>query len=64
MTTSLACRKITARTVDEADHLLSLVMEELQDLARGDQTSGILIARTGPGQFIVGLNEHVPYGIT
>lgn len=64
MPTSLTARKIAASTVNEADTLLGLVVEEFQQLARQDSGCGILVSRTGPGQFTVELSEQVPYGLT
>ena len=57
-------QKIRATTVDEADQLLNVVVHELQSHARQEGLHGILVTKTGPGQFTVELNEHVPYGIT
>ncbi|MFD1214840.1 hypothetical protein ACFQ36_22700 [Arthrobacter sp. GCM10027362] len=64
MPITLVPRKVTASTVDEADMLLNLVVEEFQNLARQDPGCGILVTRTGPGQFTVELSEQVPYGLT
>lgn len=57
-------KKITASTVRDADRLLDLVVEELQHLARQDYRCGILVTKTGPGQFTAELSEQVPYGLT
>lgn len=57
-------KKITASSASDADKLLDLVVEELQHLARRDHRCGILVTKTGPGQFTAELSEHVPYGIT
>ena len=52
---------ITASTVNEAGKLLNLAVEEVQHLARRDHDCGIVVTRTGAGQFTVELSEHVPY---
>jgi len=44
--------------------LLNVMVEEFQHLARQDHSCGILVTRTGPGQFTVELSEQVPYGLT
>ena len=43
MSISLVHRKITAFTVDEADLLLDLVVEEFQHFVRQDPSCGILV---------------------
>jgi hypothetical protein len=62
--TSLTHKKITASSVDEADNLLDAVVDELQQLAGQDGVHGILVTKTGPGQFTVELSEEVPFGVT
>jgi hypothetical protein len=57
-------KKITATTVAEAERLLDIVVDELRGLAVKEGTHGILVTRTGPGQFTVELSEDVPYGVT
>lgn len=57
-------KQITASTVDEAQRLLDIVVDELQRLAVEEGSHGILVTKTGPGQFTVELSEDVPYGIT
>ena len=57
-------RMISARSVDEADTLLNLAVDDLQQLARQDAACGILVRKTGPGTYTAELTEHVPYGIT
>jgi hypothetical protein len=52
---------ITASTVNEAGKLPNLAVEEVQHLARRDHDCGIVVTRTGAGQFTVELSEHVPY---
>ncbi|MFD1212759.1 hypothetical protein ACFQ36_12005 [Arthrobacter sp. GCM10027362] len=64
MPASPAPQTITASTADEANTLLNIVVEEFQHLARQDPGCGILVTKTGPGQFTVELSEHVPYGLT
>ncbi|WP_150109986.1 hypothetical protein [Crystallibacter crystallopoietes] len=39
----------TAITVDEAERLLDIVVDELQRLSAGEGTHGILVTKTGPG---------------
>lgn len=60
----MAQQKITATTADEAQRLLDIVVEELLRHAVEDGTHGILVTKTGPGQFTVELSEDVPYGVT
>ncbi|MGM0931061.1 MAG: hypothetical protein ACQEXN_15345 [Actinomycetota bacterium] len=55
---------LTAWSADEADRLLNDTVEELQRLARMEGAAGILVTKTGPGQFTAELSEAVPYGIT
>lgn len=57
-------RKITATTASEAQQLLDIVVDEVRGLAVKEGTHGILVTRTGPGQFTVEMSEDVPYGIT
>jgi hypothetical protein len=57
-------RIISAHSVDQANTLLNLAVDELQRVAREDATCGILVRKTGPGTFIVELTQQVPYGIT
>lgn len=57
-------KQIAATTVDEANQLLNAVVHELQCHARDEGLHGILVTKTGPGQFTVELNEQVLYGIT
>jgi hypothetical protein len=64
MTTTHAKKKITATTAEEAQRLLDIVVEELRHLAVNEGTHGILVTKTGPGQFTVELSDNVPYGIT
>jgi hypothetical protein len=64
MSTTTAQKKITATTVEEAQRLLDIVVDELQRLAVEEGTHGILVTKTGPGQFTVELSEDVPYGVT
>jgi hypothetical protein len=64
MSTATAQKKITATTVDEAQGLLDIVVDELRRHAIEDGTHGILVTKTGPGQFTVELSEDVPYGLT
>jgi hypothetical protein len=59
-----AQKKITATTAEEAQRLLDIVVEELQRVAVEEGTHGILVTKTGPGQFTVELSEGVPYGVT
>jgi hypothetical protein len=64
MTTMHAQKKITATTAEEEQKLIDIVVEELRPLAVEAGTHGILVTKTGPGQFTVELSEDVPYGIT
>jgi hypothetical protein len=64
MTTTTAQKQVTASTAAEAEHLLNMVTDELQRHAREEGSHGILVTKTGPGQFTVELSDHVPYGIT
>ncbi|AUI50613.1 hypothetical protein SAMN04489742_2077 [Arthrobacter crystallopoietes] len=64
MSTTTAQKKITATTAEEAQRLLDIVVDELRRLAVAEGTHGILVTKTGPGQFSVELSENVPYGIT
>ncbi|MET4147499.1 hypothetical protein [Arthrobacter sp. UYCo732] len=64
MNTSPAPTTITASTVNEADTLLDIVVEEFQHLARQEGHCGILVTKKGPGKFTVELSDHVPYGLT
>jgi hypothetical protein len=64
MSTTKAQKKITATTVEEAQGLLDIVVDELQRHAVEEGTHGILVTKTGPGQFTVELSEDVPYGVT
>ncbi|WP_139007257.1 hypothetical protein [Arthrobacter crystallopoietes] len=64
MTTTHAQKKITATTAEEAQRFLDIVVEDLRHLAVNKGTHGILVTKTGPGQFTVELSENVPYGIT
>lgn len=64
MDTATAQRKITATTVDEAQGLLDIVVDELQRHAVAEGTQGILVTKTGPGQFTVELSDEVPFGVT
>ncbi|NKX51513.1 hypothetical protein HER39_13225 [Arthrobacter deserti] len=57
-------QEITAASNDEADQLLNAVVEEMQHLAGQEGTCGILVTKTGPGQFTVELSEDVPFGVT
>lgn len=57
-------QNITASTVDEADRLLNAAVEKLQHVAHAERGAGILVTKTGPGQFTVELNRNVPYGLT
>lgn len=57
-------QQISAGSRAEADHLLNAVVEELQLLACQDGACGILVTKTGPGQFTVELSDDVPFGIT
>ncbi|MCG2623770.1 hypothetical protein LVY72_17895 [Arthrobacter sp. I2-34] len=57
-------QQVSAGSRAEADQLLNAVVEELQLLARQDGTCGILVTKTGPGQFTVELSDDVPFGIT
>jgi hypothetical protein len=63
-TSAPAQKKITATTTHEAERLLDTVVEELQRHAIEEGTHGILVTKTGPGQFTAELSEDVPYGIT
>ncbi|MFT4471335.1 hypothetical protein ACMX2H_15640 [Arthrobacter sulfonylureivorans] len=64
MATTLATKSLTAQTASEAHDLLNAAVEELQKIAAIDADCGILVTRTGPGQFTVELSDDVPYGIT
>jgi CHASE3 domain sensor protein len=64
MCKTTARKQITAATVEEAERLLDIVVDELRSLAAGEGTHGILVIRTGPGRFTVELSEDVPYGVT
>lgn len=64
MNTTTAQRKITATTVDEAQGLLDIVVDELQRHALEERSQGILVTKTGPGQFTVELSDKVPFGVT
>lgn len=64
MNTATTPTKITATTVDEANQLLDIVVDELKHHAIKEGTHGILVTKTGPGQFTVELSEDVPYGVT
>ncbi|GLB68760.1 hypothetical protein [Arthrobacter mangrovi] len=55
---------ISATSAEEADKLLNDVVEELLHLACQQGGPGILVTRTGPGQFSVELSDNVPYGLT
>jgi hypothetical protein len=57
-------KKIAATTADEEQQLLDIAVEELRRLAVEEGTHGILVTKTGPGQFTVELSEDVPYGVT
>lgn len=57
-------KRITASSASDAYKLLDVVVEELQHLAKEDYGCGILVTKTGPGQFTAELSAHVPYGIT
>ncbi|MFE4229993.1 hypothetical protein ACFRJ8_19140 [Arthrobacter sp. NPDC056886] len=57
-------QNITATSVEEAHRLLNAAVVELQHLARSEGVRGILVTRTGPGQFIAELSATVPYGLT
>jgi hypothetical protein len=63
-TSAPAQKKITATTAHEAERLLDIVVDELQRHAIEEGTYGILVTKTGPGQFTAELSEDVPYGIT
>ncbi|SDR29997.1 hypothetical protein [Arthrobacter crystallopoietes] len=60
----MTSKNITALSTAEAHQLINIAVEELQHLARQEGSRGILVTRTGPGQFIVELSENVPYGLT
>jgi hypothetical protein len=64
MSTAAAQKKIMATTGEEAQRLIDVVVEELQRIAVEEGTHGILVTKTGPGQFTVELSEDVPYGVT
>lgn len=64
MDTATAQRKITATTVDEAQRLLDIVVDELQRHAVEEGAQGILVTKTGPGLFTVELSDDVPFGVT
>jgi hypothetical protein len=55
---------VNATSVEEADRLLNAVVDEFQHLARQEGGLGILVTKTGSGQFSVELSEKVPYGLT
>ena len=57
-------QRITATTTEEAQRLIDIVVEELRHLAANEGTHGILVTKTGPGEFTIELSENVPYGIT
>jgi hypothetical protein len=57
-------QSITASSIEEADRLLNAVTEDLQHLARQEGNLGILVTKTGPGQFTIELSDNVPYGLT
>ncbi|MCG2621971.1 hypothetical protein LVY72_08580 [Arthrobacter sp. I2-34] len=60
----MARQDVIAFSVEEADRLLNAAVEELQHLARQQNGPGILVTKTGPGQFTVELSQTVPYGLT
>jgi hypothetical protein len=64
MSTKTVRKKVTATTVEEAERLLDIVVDELRRLAVEEGTQGILVTKTGPGRFTVELSEDVPYGVT
>lgn len=64
MTAVTEQKKITATTVEEAERLLDLIVDELQRRATGTGTHGILVTKTGPGHFLAELSTDVPYGVT
>jgi len=64
MVVTPARQEVTAGSNDEADRLLNAVVEEMQELATQDGVCGILVTKTGPGQFTVELTEDVPFGVT
>jgi hypothetical protein len=64
MSTTLAKKKITASTVEQAHSELNAVVEEFQREAALLGRSGVLVTKTGPGQFTVELSDEVPYGVT
>jgi hypothetical protein len=64
MVVTPARQEVTAGSNDEADRLLNAVVEEMQELASQDGVCGILVTKTGPGQFTVELTEDVPFGVT
>jgi hypothetical protein len=57
-------QNITASNVHEADRLLNAAVEKLKYAALTEGGAGILVTRTGPGQFTVEVDRNVPYGIT
>lgn len=64
MNTVIARKKITVSTVDQAHRLLNAAVEEFQREAAIDRLYGVLVTKTGPGQYTVELSDQVPYGIT
>ncbi|GLB67185.1 hypothetical protein [Arthrobacter mangrovi] len=64
MNAALAKKKITVSTVDQAHRLLNAAVEEFQREAAVDRLHGVLVTKTGPGQYIVELTDQVPYGFT
>jgi len=64
MSTTLAKKQITASTVDEAHQLLNSTVEEFQRAAAIDGLYGVLVTKTGPGEYSVELSDEVPYGTT
>jgi hypothetical protein len=64
MIASMTKKQISASTVDEANHLLGAAVNELQRHAGQECAHGILVTKTGPGQFTVEFSERVPFGIT
>jgi hypothetical protein len=63
-TSTLAKKKITASTVEQAHSELNAVVEEFQREAALLGRSGVLVTKTGPGRFTVELSDRVPYGVT
>jgi hypothetical protein len=64
MSTTLTKKHIHASTVEQAYSELNTTVEEFQREAALEGANGVLVTKTGPGQYTVELSDQVPYGFT